>query len=436
MSTDPFFDESAPEEWVDPTEIGAYLTSQNGTTSEVTRGSESPESPSDFLGREGVGDSVTRTLRVTSPESPHRPGAEGDSDPESPNPSERPFALPLREFIELERPSAEPLLADADGRAAVGRNSLALLGASGGHGKTSVFVDLALHLAAGVDYPPWTVPRPVSILIIENEGPEELFAEKLEQRLATFPHELKARIAVCTFDWGGFSLAVEEHAQQLIVELAAHPYDLVFGDPLDSLGIEGVGSPSDTREFMKLMKRTGLHKSVAWWLNVHPRKEKTNDELDEIAGAWGGKPDSVFLLRRLAGDRMQLRQPKLRWAKRGRGPTLLFDFDADEERFTYLGEESDEERDYPAEVKALLADGKWRTAKEISTTKTPKAPKAKPGIGANVDIVKAVLEEHPDEFESRTGDAAKALGRSASATVWQLRAAEADVLDATEDFVF
>jgi len=48
-------------------------------------------------------------------------------------------------------------------------------------------VDLALHLAAGVDYPPFTVPRPVSVLLIENEGPEELFAEKLRARLAAFP---------------------------------------------------------------------------------------------------------------------------------------------------------------------------------------------------------------------------------------------------------
>jgi len=51
------------------------------------------------------------------------------------------------------------------------------------------------------------------------------------------------------------------------------------------------------------------------------------------------------------------------------------------------------------------------------------------GIGANVDIVKAVLEGEPDVFESRTGDAAKEIGRSASATVWQLRAEEITFAD-------
>ena len=135
----------------------------------------------------------------------------------------------------------------------------------------------------------------------------------------------------------------------------------MFGDPLDSLGIEGVGSPEDTRNFLALMKQTGLNKTVAWWLNTHPRKEETKEALNEIAGAWGGKPDSVFLLRMLEDDRTQLRQPKLRWARRGKGPTLLFAFDPDTEAFSYIGEQSEDERDYLAEIRALLADGAWRT---------------------------------------------------------------------------
>src|SRR5262249_51170467 len=147
----------------------------------------------------------------------------------------------------------------------------------------------------------------------------------------------------------------------------------------------------------------------------HPRKEKTTEALDEISGAWGGKPDTVFLQRRLEDDRMQLRQPKLRWARRGKGPTLLFAFDPDVDAFTYLGDQGDEDRDRMAEIVALLGDGEWRTPKEIAKPKPD-------GMGANVDTVKDLLEAHPDVFESRTGEAAKALGRSATATVWQLRA--------------
>jgi hypothetical protein len=326
--------------------------------------------------------------------------------------------MPIREFVDLEREHSEPMLADGDGRAIVGFLSLVLLGALGGHGKTTWGVDLFLHMAAGVDYPPFTVPRPVSILLVENEGPEQLFADKLRSRLEHFPHDLKARLDVCTFDWGGFSLADEVHRERLIHEIADKGYDLVFGDPLDSLGIEGVGSPEDTRKFLALMKQTGLNKSVAWWLNTHPRKEETKEALNEIAGAWGGKPDSVFLLRMLEGDRTQIRQPKLRWARRGKGPTLLFAFDPDTEAFNFIGEQTEDERDYLAEVRELLGDGKWRIVKEIA------APLEAGGIAANEKIVKKVLVEHPDVFESRTGDEAKALGRSAQATLWQLRDVE------------
>lgn len=300
----------------------------------------------------------------------------------------------------------------------IGHRSLTLLGGLGGSGKTTFFIDLALHLAAGVDFPPFTVPAPVSVLLIENEGPEDLFAEKLAARLATFPHELRARLDVCVFDWGGFNLAQDVHRERLANEIAEKGYELVFGDPLDSLGIAGVGSPQDTRDFLALMKLAGLNRTCAWWLNTHPRKEETKEALNEISGAWGGKPDSVLLMRMLADDRTQVRFPKLRWAKRGRRPAILYGFDPETEAFTYLGEESEDERNYLAELRELLADGTWRIVKEIA------APKAGGGIGANADVVKRVLEEHPDVFESRTGDGARQLGRSSLATVWGLPSPE------------
>jgi hypothetical protein len=149
----------------------------------LTRASESVESVGDSQGEtedDGLTDSALK--ESVGPESVPPNGTGGvlgvtqvPSQSESVPPG-RPFALPISEFISLERPKAEPLLADADGRAVVAPKSLVLLGALGGHGKTTFSIDLFLHLAAGVDYPPFTVPHPVSILMIENEGPEELFA--------------------------------------------------------------------------------------------------------------------------------------------------------------------------------------------------------------------------------------------------------------------
>jgi hypothetical protein len=256
-------------------------------SSELSRASDSVDSvrgSSGGVGRNGVTESAflkDSVLRTHTSVLDAGTESSSGSDPDSVD-SVRPFALPIREFAALKRERREPMLAAADGKAVVGFLSLVLLGSLGGHGKTTWSIDLFLHMAAGVDYPPFVVPRPVSILLIENEGPEQLFADKLAARLEHFPHGLKARLDVCTLDWGGFSLADPVHRERLIYEVAEKKYDLVFGDPLDSLGIEGVGSPEDTRKFLALMKQTGLNSTVAWWLNTHPRKEETKEALNEI----------------------------------------------------------------------------------------------------------------------------------------------------------
>ncbi|MFN2471057.1 MAG: hypothetical protein ABR583_08725 [Gaiellaceae bacterium] len=73
------------------------------------------------------------------------------------------------------------------------------------------------------------------------------------------------------------------------------------------------------------------------------------------------------------------------------------------------------------EIEELLADGRWRTPKEIASAKEG----SEPGIGANVDRVKTTLEANADRFESRTGEAAKQVGRHPTAVVWQVtRASE------------
>ena len=339
------------------------------------------------------------------------------SDPQS----STPFAVTLGEFIAKPRPDVPALITDTDGRPLVAKFSLNMLGARGGRGKTTLFVDLMVHAALGLDYLGFIIPAPVTVLLIENEGPENLFAEKLEERLGLLSpadRELVGeRVHVQTLDWGGFNLGNRDTFDRLAAFLEEHPKDLIFGDPLDSLGIEGVGSPEDTRRFLALMKQAGLNKTNAWWLNTHPRKEATTDALDEIAGAWGGKPDLVMLLDMLADDRSRLRFPKVRWAKRGKRETILLGYEPDTATFTYLGTESDAERDYVAEIAALLADGKWRTAREISV-------KQLGGIGSNDQLVRERMTQHPDHFVSRTGDDAVQLGRRPNAVVWQL--AESD----------
>ena len=43
---------------------------------------------------------------------------------------------------------------------------------SGRSGKTTQFVDAIVHFALGEDFICFTVPEPLRVLLIENEGPE------------------------------------------------------------------------------------------------------------------------------------------------------------------------------------------------------------------------------------------------------------------------
>ena len=197
--------------------------------------------------------------------------------------------------------------------------------------------------------------------------------------------------------------------------LATHEIDLVVADSLTRFGVTGNGTPAETREFVEKMNEVGFQRDRAFLLLHHPitRPDPSLAEIEQMTGAWGPHLDAILFLRKLADNRSRLSFPKTRWT-RGDVPAVLLGFDPDSEAFRFLSEETEDERDYVEEITRLFSDGTWRTPKEIA------APKPG-GIGANVDNIKQELGEHPDRFESRTGDAAKEVGRSKLATVWQLR---------------
>lgn len=329
---------------------------------------------------------------------------------------EGPFARTLPEFVALKSDTPPALIGD-DQEILLPAAGFGMLGAKGGKGKTTLTVDAAFHLATGIDWLGFTVPRPIRILFIENEGPRELFRRKLEaKRLAWQPELPGDAIHVYDQDWAAFTLTAG--AERLRTYIAEHRIELVIGDPLDSLGMRGVGSPEDTREFLKLLNLTGLGSDVAFWLPHHARKEDAEDELDEISGAWGGRIDTLLMLAKLDGNRARLSFPKIRWSRRGQRSAMILAFDPGPEGYSVVGEEGPEERDLAAEIERLLADGEPRTPQEIAAPKSDK----RPGIGANRNTVTETLQANPEAFVSRSG---KDVGRSPRSTVWLLvRAAE------------
>jgi Bifunctional DNA primase/polymerase, N-terminal/AAA domain len=350
-------------------------------------------------------DADLAVLNGTSPN-----GHDPDAGPE-------PYALSLQDFIARKLSSRPPLLGTEEDNLLPAGGLLILVG-KGGRGKTTVTIEACLHLASGTDWLGFKVERPLRILFIENEGPREPFRRKLEAKLEHWDAEISGAFYIKTLDWGAFTAADEGQRRQLRAFIEQERIDLVVGDPLDSLGINGIGSPADTREFMAQLVVIGLTRDVAFWLLHHPVKAEFEDELDQASGAWGGRPDTMLNLSVLPGSRSRLSFPKVRWGGVSERPAFILAFDATTQGFEKVAEEGNQERDLFQEILDLMADGKPRTLKEIVAPKQPKDG-GPPGIGANEAAVREILENDPDTFASFGG---KEVGRSPRATLWRLLA--------------
>ena len=323
------------------------------------------------------------------------------------------FALSVDAFIAAEGPKKAALIGDDDDNL-LPRGGLMLLIGKGGKGKTTLTIELAFHLASGVDWLGFAVERPVRVLFIENEGPREPFRRKLAEKRSRWPHELTGGLWVYAADWGQAKLDRDEFVASLNTFVERNEIDLIIGDPLDTFGMQGVGSPEDTRRMVDLLKSAGLGERVAWVLLHHSRKEGAGDAIEEASGAWGGRPDTQLVLEKTKGNVARLSFAKVRYSRRGERGTYLLAFDPESESYELVKEEATEERDLLTEIEEWLSANPHKTNREIA------APTKDGGIGANAEKVKQVLEAHPERFRSLTGEEAKALGRKANATVWEV----------------
>ncbi len=83
-------------------------------------------------------------------------------------------------FVDVDEAGAAALVGD-DENVLVPEGGDVMFYGDGGAGKTTLMLDLALHLAAGDDWLGILVERPVRVAIIENEGPRPLFRAKLRR---------------------------------------------------------------------------------------------------------------------------------------------------------------------------------------------------------------------------------------------------------------
>lgn len=318
-----------------------------------------------------------------------------------------PIAVTLDEFLNLPIEEKPPLLGTAE-NAAVVAGGLVLLGGQAGLGKTTLIVDAIFHMASGLDWLEFPVNRPLHILVIENEGPLRMFQQKLAAKRRVWGKPLTGSIHVQTAAWGYFSFADLDHHTRIKEYLDEHRIDLVIGDPIGTLGMEGVGSPEDTRNFVRQLIPLGLFDYRSFIFPVHFTKEPRKDEINQISGAWGGHLDTLMVVKGTRRkDELRLSFPKLRWWSEALPAPMILGKVYNTQTFEILRREGDQE---PLEerIAAVLEDHPWLTSAETA--------KAIEG-GARAADVKKALEARTELFRWESG---ADHGRSAKAIVWAL----------------
>jgi predicted ATP-dependent serine protease len=305
----------------------------------------------------------------------------------------------LDEFVAVDEQGEAPLLGEGDD-ALVGENGDVMVYGDGGAGKTTLVVDLALHLAAGDPWLGIAVARPVRVLIVENEGPRALFRAKLRRKLGAWTGSpVEDRVRIVKSPWAGFTFIDESWRSALAARLQEDEIDVLIAGPVTRLGMDDAGTLQQVRDFMRLVSevRRASDRRLVVILVHHENKGGT------VSGAWEGACDTLLHVEERGNGHTGLHVQKARWSSKHHGARLELVW-TDGEGFKVEGE-----RDYHAEITALLADGRWRTPREIATKKD--APE-NPGIGASLDTVKEKLVERGDLYVQRAG---KDVGRSANA---------------------
>ncbi len=290
-------------------------------------------------------------------------------EPQSP-PHEDP-TVALADFVARRDENAPAALLACEQGTVLPPGGLGLLVGKAGGGKSTQAVDLCLHAGSGLDYVGLTFPRPLRVLFVQNEGPREAFRDKLETRLERWPHDTQPiRVWDEPSRWGQVKLSDNAQRDRFRQVVEQHAIDLVVSDSLTRFGMQGNGTPEETRDFMAWLAEAGLGRTVAFLLLHHPRSrsDPTEEELEQIAGAWSPHADAILMLKKLDGNRARLSFPKLRWA-RGTRPASILAFDPEAEAFTFITDETDTDpvdaETYEQRILDYLDEHPWATTTEL-----------------------------------------------------------------------
>ncbi len=268
------------------------------------------------------------------------------------------FAITADEFLAQEEEAPAAILG-TDGETYIAAGSLVLMVGPPGVSKTTLTLDGIAHMGSGARWLDQEVKRPVRFLLVENEGSRQKFRQKLDEKVKTWEGKPFAHnLMIYPGPWGLFDLTDEEIKTNLTKFVAENKIDVVVCDTLDSIGMDGVGSPKETRDLLRLMKECGLFSTVAFWLLHHFNKGQHSPEsLDKMQGAWGGHPDTVIYLKPGAAQETKLMWRKMRYATPNGDTWHTLKWDVPTRGFEYIeGSEPIGEEVYEHRILAFIGD--------------------------------------------------------------------------------
>jgi hypothetical protein len=227
---------------------------------------------------------------------------------------------PIEAFVAHPVPQAEPIVVDATGATAFAADGFGLTYGDGGAGKTTLWLDAALHFATGDDWLDGrlTPTRPLRVGWIENEGPQEEFRRKLERKLEAWKDRLPpGRLHVLRAPWGALDLRDARHREGIAAAVRNLELDLLFGGPVVDLGMVGGGTPDEVRAFHGYLKdvQTLARRHVSLMLLHH------ENTAGRVSGAWTGRPDLLVHVQAQGNGKTRVIWQKAKWSSSLHGTT-------------------------------------------------------------------------------------------------------------------
>ena len=221
----------------------------------------------------------------------------------------------------------------------------------GGAGKTTLMIDLGLHLAAGDDWLGIPIGRAVRVAIVENEGPRPLFRAKLRRKLDAWKGSpLEDRLLLLEDPWSRVSLDDPAVRDALAAKVAELELDALLVGPVTRSGMNEAGTLQQVRDYADLLGevRAASGRRVTFLLAHHENRG------GQVSGAWEGAVDTLFHVQAQGNGQTRLYVQKARWSPEHHKQKLQLAW-ADGEGFDVLESEERDDNTIADEILALRA---------------------------------------------------------------------------------